>query len=118
MARFLANENVPGEAVLAARQAGHDFSWICEIEPGANDQRVLQISNAEKRVLVTFDRDFGELVFHKGNAASAGIILIRPRLRSPGHVSRFLIEVLSKPVNWEGHFSIAREGRLRIVPMP
>ncbi len=41
MAKFLANENVPGEVVEAARQAGYDLAWIAESSPGADDDAVL-----------------------------------------------------------------------------
>ena len=71
MAAFLANENVPGDAVAAARKAGHDVTWIKEVLPGASDEAVLDRSVAEHRVLVTFDKDFGELAFRRGRAASA-----------------------------------------------
>jgi len=63
MPKFLANENVPGEVVEAARQAGHDVAWIVERSPGAGDDAVLATALAESRVLVTFDKDFGEMAF-------------------------------------------------------
>ena len=78
MAKFLANENVPSEVVEAARQAGHDLAWIVELSPGADDEAVLAASLAESRVLVTFDKDFGEMAFRQGNDATCGVILLRP----------------------------------------
>jgi len=118
MAAFLANENVPGDAVAAARKAGHDVTWIKEVLPGASDEAVLDRSVAEHRVLVTFDKDFGELAFRRGRAASCGVILMRPRLRSPQYMASFVLEVLAQPVAWAGHFSVAREGKLRVLPLP
>ena len=50
MSRFLANENVPGEVVASARQAGHDLAWIVELSPGADDDWVLATALAESRV--------------------------------------------------------------------
>ena len=75
--RFCANENVAEEAVLKLRQSGHDVLWIREAAPGITDQEVLRRSNAEKRLLLTFDKDFGELVYRLGSDASCGIILFR-----------------------------------------
>lgn len=118
MARLLANENVPGETVAAARQAGHDIAWIAERSPGADDDAVLATARAESRVLVTFDKDFGDLVFRQGKNASCGVILLRPRLDDPVYVSQFTLSVLAQPVDWEGQFSVAREGRLRVMPLP
>jgi predicted nuclease of predicted toxin-antitoxin system len=118
MARFLANENVPGEAVENVRLAGLDLEWVREIMQGADDDDVLARSIAEQRVLVTFDKDFDEMAFRQGKKATYGVILLRPRLRDPDFLSRFMLAVLSQPVDWEGRFSVAREGRLRTVPLP
>src|SRR5205809_5572040 len=107
MARFLANENTPREAVLAARGAGFDVTWMVELQPGASDEIVLALAQRDDRVLITFDKDFGELVFRHGKAGSRGVILLRPRLRSPQVVSAFIVTVLSQPIDWPGHFPVA-----------
>jgi predicted nuclease of predicted toxin-antitoxin system len=118
MSTFLANENVPIAAVHLARASGLEMSSIREIQPGAGDDTVLAMSQAEGRVLVTFDRDFGDMAFRHGRQASAGVILLRPRLRDPDYLAQFLLKVLAQNITWEGHFSIAREGQLRVVPLP
>lgn len=118
MAKFLANENVPADAVNAARQAGVDLAWVKDISPGLDDDSVLQMAASETRVLVTFDKDFGEKAFHRGQDAEAGIILLRPRLRSPAFLAKFVVAVLSQPITWQGHFAVAQEGSTRVVPLP
>jgi hypothetical protein len=50
MARFLANENAPRDAVLAARAAGIDVTWMVELQPGAADELVLGLARREDRV--------------------------------------------------------------------
>jgi predicted nuclease of predicted toxin-antitoxin system len=117
MPKFLADENVPGDAVSAARSAGHDLAWIRELSPGAHDDAVRDKSLAEGRVLVTFDKGFGEMAFRHGKSASCGVVLLRPRLRSPDYLARFLVAVLAQTVTWEGNFAVAREGKLRVVPL-
>lgn len=118
MAKFLANENVPGEVVETARQAGHDLAWIAESSPGAEDDKVLATALAEERVLLTFDKDFGEMAFREGKASTCGVILLRPRVRSPSYLAQFMLGVLAQDVEWEGSFSVAQEGKLRVVPLP
>lgn len=118
MAAFLANENVPYDAILAARGAGLDIAWIKEFDPGASDPVVMRHSLAQSRVLVTFDKDFGQLVFLHGATASAGIILMRPKLRTAAYLARFVTGVLTQTANWNGHFAVATEGRLRLIPLP
>ncbi len=109
---------VPADAVDAARQAGHDLARVREFMPGADDDRVLAQSIAEQRVLLTFDKDVGELAFRQGKKSTHGVILLRPKLKSPAYVSRFLVTVLAQTIDWEGHFCVAREGRPRTIPLP
>lgn len=118
MATFLANENIQQEVVDAVRQAGYDVKWIKEIQPGIDDDAVLQISLTENRVLLTFDKDFGEMAFRQGKTATCGVILFRPHVHFPDYVCRFVTTVLAQSVVWEGHFTVAKEGRLRVVPLP
>ncbi|MGL5034589.1 MAG: DUF5615 family PIN-like protein, partial [Microcystaceae cyanobacterium] len=75
--RFLANENFPLDAVEALRQNGHDVVWIRMESPGISDPEVLSHAQAENRILLTFDKDFGELAFRSKLPASVGIILFR-----------------------------------------
>lgn len=116
--KFLANENVPGEVVEAVRQAGHDVAWIGELSPGVDDGAVLAAALADGRVLVTFDKDFGDMAFRQGKTATRGVLLLRPRLRSPSYLAEFLLAVLGQAITWEGSFSVAQEGKLRVVPLP
>jgi predicted nuclease of predicted toxin-antitoxin system len=67
MAKFLANENVPGAAVRAAQEAGVDLTWVSDLSPGADDESVLAMAKTGERVVVTFDKDFGELAFLPGS---------------------------------------------------
>ena len=86
--RLLANENFPGDAVTALREAGHDVAWVRTDAPGSNDQGVLARAQAEDRILVTFDKDFGELAFRTRLPATSGIILFRITSPSADAVAR------------------------------
>ena len=84
----------------------------------SSDETVLALALADGRVLLTFDKDFGELAFRRGLLATPGVILLRPRLRTLAYLIRFTRAVLSQGHTWEGHFAVAEEGRLRLVPLP
>ena len=58
--RILANENFPLLAVEALRAAGHDVAWIHTEAPGSRDADVLRRAQAEDRIVVAFDKTFGE----------------------------------------------------------
>ena len=75
--RILADENFPGDAVAALRDQGHDVLWVRADAPGITDREVLSLAQAEGRIVITFDKDFGELAFRFGLPASSGIVLFR-----------------------------------------
>jgi predicted nuclease of predicted toxin-antitoxin system len=73
---FLADESCAGVVIVALREAGHDVVAIAEVAQGATDEQVLDRALNENRILITEDRDFGELVFaHR--RPSTGVILLR-----------------------------------------
>jgi len=73
---ILADENLESEIVTALRLAGHSVSDIKEIRPGVDDPEVLSIANRTDAILLTNDKDFGELVY-RDRLFSTGIILLR-----------------------------------------
>jgi predicted nuclease of predicted toxin-antitoxin system len=74
--RFLADESCDAALIRALRAAGHDVISIAETSLGAIDRVVLELALTDERVLLTRDKDFGELVFSAGATAS-GVLLIR-----------------------------------------
>ena len=116
--RLLANENVPAEAVEVLRDQGHDIAWAREQAPGSSDQAVLDRARSEARILVTFDKDFGELAFRARLPAECGIILLRIRAPSSEHIARFLAQALASRQDWPGHFAVIEDDRIRFTPLP
>ncbi len=114
---LLANENFPGLAVTAIRLHGHDVVWIREDSPGISDHAVLSRATDEGRILITFDKDFGELVFRLGLDAPSGIILFRIPPDSPSFVAQTAAAVLESRTDWAGHFSVVDENRVRMTPL-
>src|SRR5688572_14341101 len=115
--RLLADENVPGVAVRAPREAGHDVAWIREEAPGSSDASILSRSALETRVLLTLDTGFGELVFRAGVDVSSGVVLVRALL-APEALARWLVKTLEARPDWAGHFSVVDSGRVRMRPLP
>ncbi|MFH1114771.1 MAG: DUF5615 family PIN-like protein [Pseudomonadota bacterium] len=115
--KFLANENFPRIAVEALRVAGHDVVWVRADAPGSSDRQVLATAQSESRILLTFDKDFGELAFRARLPSSCGIILFRIHPRSPSFVARTAVIAVSARQDWAGHFSVIEEGRIRMTPM-
>jgi predicted nuclease of predicted toxin-antitoxin system len=116
--RLLANENFPALAVVALRRAGHDVAWVHEDAPGTSDGQVLRRGQHENRILLTFDKDFGELAFRLGADASAGVILFRVTLSSPEHAAAIAVLALAQNRTWTGHFAVVEDDRVRLRPLP
>jgi predicted nuclease of predicted toxin-antitoxin system len=112
--RFLADENVPAAAVAALEQAGYDVVWIRRIAPGSSDRDVLARAIAESRVLLTFDKDFGELSRRAGLPRAFGVILFRIPLSPPFEIGRRLLQFVESRNDWEGHFSVVEPARIRM----
>ena len=116
--RFLANENMPGDVVHGLRSAGFDAVWVRQERPGIGDREVLTWAVREQRVLLTFDKDFGELAFSAGLPASCGVILFRvPVPRSETAVGVLVRSVVARD-DWAGHFSVLEPGRVRMRALP
>ncbi|MBI5305408.1 MAG: DUF5615 family PIN-like protein [Chloroflexi bacterium] len=116
--RFLANENFPGDAVQALRDHDHDVVWIRTDAPGSRDDAILQRARREKRILITFDKDFGELAFRSKLPAECGIILFRISVRSSSYIARATVQAISSRTDWEGHFAVVEENRIRMRELP
>lgn len=115
--RLLADENIPGEVVNTLRQRGHDIVWVRTEMPGATDRVVLERAGLEKRLLLTFDKDFGELAFRFGLPMESGVVLFRIAMSSPDRVATKATAVLESRDDWPGHFSVVQDHRIRMIPM-
>ena len=73
---LFADENVDRGMVERLRQDGHAVAWVAELSPGISDEEVLRLSSQAGAVLVTEDKDFGELVYRRG-LGHAGVVLVR-----------------------------------------
>jgi predicted nuclease of predicted toxin-antitoxin system len=90
---FLADEGVDKPIVDLLRSSGFDVHYILESHPGSLDEVVLRIANEENRILITQDKDFGELVYRL-RQVHQGIILIRLGASTATEKARIIAYVL------------------------
>ena len=112
--RFLANENFPGDAIAELSGTGHDCAWVRDSAPGAKDPDILAWAVRDDRILLTFDKDFGELAFKHGLPATCGIVLFRLPMPSPSMAGRMLAQRIAERNDWAGHFSVIEPSRVRM----
>jgi predicted nuclease of predicted toxin-antitoxin system len=73
---LVADESVDRSIVDRLRQDGHQVWYVAEMEPGISDDAVLDIANREAALLLTADKDFGEMIFRQ-RRFTGGIVLVR-----------------------------------------
>ena len=115
--RYLANENVPATIVEWLRQQGNDVVHAAETLVGQADETLLDRARAEDRILLTFDRDFGELVHRQRQPPAPGIVLFRLRRQPPGVVVPFMQTFFSTAGALRGYFTVAAPGQYRQSPL-
>ncbi|HUT58366.1 MAG TPA: DUF5615 family PIN-like protein [Phycisphaerae bacterium] len=116
--RLLANENVAGTAIRTLRQRGHDVLSAKESMRGESDAALLERARREGRLVVTHDKDFGELAFRSRLPAECGIVLLRLGGRGPDADNRRILEVIEGREEWAGHFAVVTDDQIRIRPLP
>jgi hypothetical protein len=103
---FVADESVDHPIVVRLRELGHQVVAIAEVSPRSDDADVLRRSADGGAVLITGDKDFGELVFRQ-RLHSAGVLLLR------------LIDAVATAIGQHGNelkgrFAVLSSGQLRI----
>ncbi len=82
-----------------------------------DDHTILALAQTENRIIVTQDKDFGELAFRYGLLADSGIVLFRLSGDGAGVDARRMFEVLTCRDDWAGHFAVASDDRVRMRPI-
>jgi predicted nuclease of predicted toxin-antitoxin system len=116
--RLLANKNFPFDAIAALRESGHDVAWIRDDTRGSSDEQVLHRAQQEGRILVTFDKDFGELAFRSKLPATSGVILFRISAPSSQYVAQVAVQAVASRSDWANHFSVIEDTRIRMTQLP
>lgn len=114
--RIIADESCDFAIVRGLRSVGHDVVAVAETMAGSPDERVIDVAVSEERLLITEDKDFGQLVFAAAKKSS-GVILVR----YPAFARSGLLRDLSKLLSVRGDslhnsFVVFEPGRIRIGP--
>ena len=84
--RILADENMSAHVVARLRVGGHDVRWAKETDPSETDNNLLALAIRQRRTLVTYDTDFGELVNRHYMTAPYGVVQFRVHDHVPSEV--------------------------------
>ncbi len=117
--RFLADEGCDFRVVDALRRAGHDVEAVADVARGAPDRDVIERARAGERVLLTEDRDFGQLVFAARAVEGAGVLYMRcPESARPTLPDQIVRLVGRLGPNLKSSFVVWTPRRVRVRPAP
>ena len=112
--KFLADENIEREFIEALRSADVEILSIREDHIGITDEEVLQLAADENAVILTYDKDFGELIF-RYSLKSNGVILLRlSNLSLTERIDKTLLAIREHENEFENAFAVISEKAVRI----
>ncbi len=110
--KFLVDECTGKKLAVLLKKAGYDVLFVGDWKPSASDDEVLQKAKDDKRVLITDDKDFGELIFRL-KKPSSGVILIRTS--TTDSVIRYdHLEILLKYTDVNEKFIVLKDNAIKI----
>lgn len=112
--RLVADEGIDQQVVVRLRQEGHEVLYVAELDPGIDDEVVLRKAREAGALLITSDKDFGELVYRQAHAR-AGVLLLRLAGLSQDKKAEIVAGCLrTHGEEMEEAFSVLSAGHLRI----
>lgn len=111
---FLANENFPRPSAILLRENGYVVKSIQEDYTGINDAAVIKMAQEENLIILTFDKDYGELIFKYGKDNPPSVVFFREKGNHPAFAASSLLSLLlSKKVVLIGAFTVIESDNVR-----
>lgn len=111
--RFLADESFSFSIISVLREKGYNIKWIGEIAPGISDRSVYKIAEEDNRIILTEDKDFGELAIRFKLKAN-GVVLLRISSKEKELRQKRVFELLEKfPEKLQDHLVVINPEKFR-----
>lgn len=111
--RFLANENFPLPSIRLLRENGHFVRSISEEFAGIQDIAVMEIAQNEGLTILTFDKDYGEIIFRYGVRKPPPVVFLRYKGNGPLSAGSIVLDMLTEGVDFNGSFTVVDENNIR-----
>ena len=112
--KFLANENVPIASVNYLKSKGFEITSIGVDDPGVSDEHIMSVAIDQGRTIITYDSDYGELIFKHGFKPNAGVIFIRQQPSEPLETAKIIDQLTSNPnLTFERTLTVVDSNSLR-----
>ena len=114
--RLVGDEKIPKVIVEMLRVAGHDVLWVRTNFPGWNDAEILNLAEAERRVLLTLDKDFLQIAIQrKVPLIEGGVVLLRVHPATEENIKPFLDIFALSGREWKGRISVVEAEGIHMV---
>lgn len=114
MIRFLLDVGVGKKTLEQLQVLGSDAISVLDLNPEMADADILSVAHKEKRMVITMDKDFGELVYRSGKQHN-GVLLLRLEDATGDEKAVIVQQIVEKFASQiEGHFCVFQNGQLRI----
>ena len=111
---FVADENIEKHVVEKLQRKGFRVTYVAEINPGVRDEEVLRMANKTGSILMTSDKDFGEIVFRQ-RKVTTGVVLLRLYSKSSKEKAEIVLDALEKhSENLKDAFTVITEVGVRV----
>ncbi len=111
--RFLANENFPKPSISYLREQGHFVNSIQEELAGIPDEEVVEIAANGNLIILTFDSDYGEILFKHPKENPPSVVYFRFKGNAPKKAGEILVDLLSYGIQIQGFFTVIEETGIR-----
>ncbi len=117
--RWLADENIARQTIAYLRSRGEDVVSVSDVSPSITDQSVIALARLDDRILLSFDRDHGELIFRHSAAPPRSVVYLRLEPPDPEFLNMIinaLIELGQSGL--DGQFVTVNKAGIRQRPLP
>jgi predicted nuclease of predicted toxin-antitoxin system len=115
--KFLADVNVEKPLAEYLLEQGYDIKWVPDYDCEMSDEDLLQLANEEKRIFITNDKDFGDLIFLQ-KKLNVGTILFRVKDQKSQEKIKLMKKLLmgyrDKLLN---HYVVMTKNKIRIISL-
>jgi predicted nuclease of predicted toxin-antitoxin system len=111
---FLADENFPRPSTIILREKGYNIKSVQEDSPGITDEEVIKIAQEQELIILTFDRDYGELIFKYSKENPPSVVFFREKGNTPDFAAFTLFNLLVETnISLNGAFTVVEDKSVR-----
>ncbi len=111
--KFLANENFPLPSIAFLRSSGFEVISIADNYSGSSDEQVLNLAIENDLIVLTFDRDYGELLFKYRMMSVRGVVYFRDKGKYPAQAGETLVDYMNQGLELNNFFTVFDSGGAR-----